>query len=115
MARGLADATNMLPYFSGSGQVLARQYHDQLITETSISLETMIPIIVAVFIMGMLSAFFVPKLPLETPRRGFDLYSWMTAFYAHELVAERSSGISKGFTLDEIHDRLGDVKFQYVG
>jgi len=70
---------------------------------------------VMVFMMGMLAAFFVPKLPLETPRRGFDLYSWMTAFYAHELVAERSSAISKGFTLEEIEDRLGDVKFQYVG
>jgi len=53
-------------------------------------------------LMGMISAFFVPKLLMGVPRRGFDLYSWRSAFYSCELIAERKSGIDKDIELEEI-------------
>jgi len=114
-ARALADANNVLPYFAGSGLVVARRYHDQVVTSAVISNALMGPTILAAFLMGLISALFVPRLPLDVPRRGFDLYSWLSAFYAHELVAERPAGISKDMDLRDIIDHTSELKFRYVG
>jgi len=114
-ARALADASNVLPYFAGSGLVVARRYDDQVVTNPVINNILVWMTILAVFIMGLISALFVPRLPLEVPRRGFDLYSWFSAFYAHELVAERPAGISKDMGLGDIIDHTSELKFRYVG
>ena len=114
-ARALADASNVLPYFAGSGLIVARRYHDQQVTSPVINNIPMCMTILAVFLMGLISALFVPRLPLNAPRRGFDLYSWFSAFYAHELVAERPAGISKDMDLRDIIDHTGELKFRHVG
>ncbi|KAF8164850.1 hypothetical protein B0H34DRAFT_648623 [Crassisporium funariophilum] len=114
-SRALADASNVLPYFAGSGSSVARRYNDQVVASALIDNASMAVTIVIVFLMGLISALFVPKLPMDIPRRGFDLYSWMTAFDAHELVAERRSGINKNMELRDIMDHVGDLKFRYVG
>ena len=114
-ARALADASNVLPYFAGSGLLVARRYHDQVVTSAVISNGLMCMTILAAFVMGLISALFVPRLPLDVPRRGFDLYSWLSAFYAHELVAERPAGISKDMDLRDIMDHTSELKFRYVG
>ena len=114
-ARALADANNVLPYFSGSGLVVAHLYGDQVVTNVAINNIFMCTTILAVFLMGLISALFVPRLPLDVPRRGFDLYSWLSAFYGHELVAERPAGISKDMDLRDIVDQTSELKFRYVG
>ena len=114
-ARALADAGNVLPYFVGSGPVVARRYRDQVATSAVIDSAIMVPTILAAFFMGLVSALFVPRLPLDVPRRGFDLYSWLSAFYANELVAERPAGISKDMDLRDIIDHTSELKFRYVG
>jgi len=114
-ARALADANNVLPYFAGSGLVVARRYHDRVVTSAAINNVLMCITVVGAFIMGLISALFVPRLPLDVPRRGFDLYSWLSAFYAHELVAERPTGISKDMELRDIMDHTSELKFRYVG
>ena len=114
-ARALADANNVLPYFAGSGLVVARSYGDQVVTSAAINSIFMCTTILAVYLMGLISALFVPRLPLDVPRRGFDLYSWLSAFYGHELVAERPAGISKDMDLRDIKDRTRELKFRYVG
>ena len=114
-ARALVDAYNVLPYFAGSGLVIARRYDDQVVTSSSINNILMCMTILAVFLMGLISALFVPRLPLDVPRRGFDLYSWLSAFYGHELVAERPAGISKDMDLRDIVDQTSELKFRYVG
>jgi hypothetical protein len=114
-ARAVADASNVLPYFAGSGLVVARSYHDQVVTNAVINNIPMCMTILAVFLMGLISALFVPRLPLDAPRRGFDLYSWFSAFYAHELVAERPAGISKDMDLRDIIDHTSELKFRHVG
>ncbi|KAG5639156.1 hypothetical protein H0H81_006415 [Sphagnurus paluster] len=113
--RGLADASNILPYFSGSGKILARRYDDLALSSASINpLPTGI-YLGFILIIGLLAGFFVPKLPMDVPRRGFELYTWMAAFHADELVGEgRSTGIARNMELDEIAERLGDLKFRYV-
>ena len=114
-ARALADAGNVLPYFAGSGLVVARRYDDQVVTNAVINNIFMATTILAAFLMGLISALFVPRLPLDVPRRGFDLYSWFSAFYAHELVTEHPAGISKDMDLKDIKDYTGELKFRYVG
>jgi len=114
-ARALADAGNVLPYFAGSGLVVARRYDDQVVTNAVINNIFMAATILTAFLMGLISALFVPRLPLDVPRRGFDLYSWFSAFYAHELVTERPAGISKDMDLKDIQDYTGELKFRYVG
>ena len=112
-ARALADAGNVLPYFAGSGLVVARSYQDQVVTSPVINVIPACMTILAVLLMGLVSALFIPRLPLDVPRRGFDLYSWLSAFYAHELVPEHPPAISKDMDLKDIIDHTSDLKFRY--
>ncbi|KAF8811858.1 hypothetical protein BYT27DRAFT_7088513 [Phlegmacium glaucopus] len=114
-ARALADGSNVLPYFVGSASTLARSYPDSVVTKTVILNVGMAITLAVVLFMGLISAFFVPKLPMDAPRRGFDLYSWMSAFHSHELIAERRSGIDKDMDLEEIVARVGELRFRHVG
>jgi hypothetical protein len=64
--------------------------------------------------LGLLAGLFVPKLPLDVPHRGFELYSWMAAFHVDELVGtEGDMGITRNMELREIADRQGELKFRY--
>ncbi|CAA7269011.1 unnamed protein product [Cyclocybe aegerita] len=114
-ARALADAGNVLPYFVGSGMSVARQYHDRQSTTAVINKLYTLLVFLVVFLMGAISAFFVPRLPLDIPRRGFDLYSWMTAFQAQELVSERTSVFGKSMDLRDIKEHAGEIRFRYAG
>ena len=113
-ARALADAGNVLPYFAGSGLVVARSYQDQVVTSPVINVIPACMTILAVLLMGLVSALFIPRLPLDVPRRGFDLYSWLSAFYAHELVPEYPPAINKDMDLKDIIDHTSDLKFRYA-
>lgn len=114
-ARALSDASNVLPYFAGTGWSLARQYHDKEVSTAIIRGALFAPVLVIVLIMGCVSAFFVPRLPLDIPRRGFDLYTWMNAFITHELVPDKAGGLGKQKELTEIMESAGEMKFRYVG
>ena len=64
--------------------------------------------------LGLLGGLFVPKLPLDVPHRGFELYSWMAAFHVDELVGtEGDIKIKRNMELHEIADRMGGLKFRY--
>lgn len=66
-----------------------------------------------VLFLGLLAALFVPKLPLDVPHRGFELYSWMAAFHADELIGEgRELGITRNMPLDAIAHQIGDLRFR---
>ncbi|KAG5645260.1 hypothetical protein DXG03_006562 [Asterophora parasitica] len=114
-ARGLADAGNILPYFAGSGKQLARRYPDHVLTSASINPVYMGAYLGAIFIIGLLAGFFVPKLPFNIPHRGFEVYTWMAAFRADELRGEEAStGIARNLELDDIAEQMGELKFRYI-
>jgi len=113
-ARSLSDATNILPYFVGSGDALARCYPDSIIARATINTFYIVMYLVFVLVLGLIAGFFVPKLPLDVPHRGFELYSWVAAFQADELISERGLAITRNMELDEIARRTGDLKFRYV-
>ncbi|PPQ76278.1 hypothetical protein CVT26_009714 [Gymnopilus dilepis] len=112
-ARALADTSNVLPYFTGSGMGVARQYPDRHVANTSIYNLQTASTIVFILCVGLISTLFVPRLPLGVPRRGFDLYSRFSAFYAEELVAERREGFGRNMKLGEIVERTKDLRFYY--
>jgi hypothetical protein len=115
-ARGVADATNLLPYFVGSGDTLARLYPDSVISDASFNPVYVSLYLLGMWILGLLGGLFVPKLPLNVPHRGFELYSWMAAFQADELVGtEGNMGITRNMELHEIAERLGELRFRYQG
>jgi hypothetical protein len=89
----------------------------------------MILALVILFILGFMAALFVPRLPMNAPRRGFELYSWIAAFYADELVGVGKGGaipseqmqggagglpIGRRMAIEEIEQHIGDVRFRYI-
>ncbi|KAJ7727961.1 hypothetical protein B0H16DRAFT_1894321 [Mycena metata] len=115
-ARALADASNVLSYFAGSGQTVARSYADSVLSETRINTVECLVVLGIVLVLGVLAGLFVPRLPMSVPRRGFELYSWMAAFYSHELVLDQidqSEAMVKQMELSSIKKYLGDLRFRY--
>ncbi|KAG6853509.1 hypothetical protein C0991_003704 [Blastosporella zonata] len=114
-ARGLADGSNILPYFAGTGDLLTRRYMDRVLSNTWINPVNMGIYLALIFVFGVLAGLFVPRLPLNVPHRGFEVYSWMAAFHADELTEiGRAPGIEKNLELDEIAELMGDLKFRYM-
>ncbi|KAJ7499386.1 hypothetical protein FB451DRAFT_1205266 [Mycena latifolia] len=115
-ARAMADASNVLSYFVGSGQTVARCYTDSVLSETKINTFDAVIVFAVVLVLGVLAGLFVPKLPMSVPRRGFELYSWIAAFYSNELVLDQidqSEGMVKQLELKDIQKHMGDLKFRY--
>lgn len=131
-AKAVADANNMLPYFAGTGDLVARAYPDRVVAFASIQPVYMVVTLIALLILGTVAALSVPRLPMNAPRRGFELYSWVAAFYADELVGcgkgepampgeQVQAGlgqvglpIGRRMEIEEIQQHIGDVRFRYV-
>ncbi|KAJ7672817.1 hypothetical protein B0H17DRAFT_947419 [Mycena rosella] len=115
-ARAMADASNALSYLAGSGQTVARCYTDNTLSSTQLNVLDAAIVIATVLVLGLVAGFFVPRLPMSVPRRGFELYSWMAAFYSNELVLDRidqSEAMVKQLELQDIQKHMGDVKLRY--
>lgn len=110
--RGMADAANALPYFAGSGQLIARVYPDRVLSNGEMNSILMAAVLSGVALLGLLAGLFVPRLPLDTPKRGFGLYSWLAAFHGDDVFRE-SKGLQKNMTLEEIESRVGSLKVHY--
>ncbi|KAG5635173.1 hypothetical protein H0H81_012145 [Sphagnurus paluster] len=100
---GSRDATNMLPYFVGSGPIVARRYNDRIVASASIEQLPTLFCLGFIMLIGLFAGLFVPKLPMNVPHRGFEMYTWMAAFHGHELVGEGTDvEIAPNMELDEI-------------
>ncbi|KAL0949015.1 hypothetical protein HGRIS_009111 [Hohenbuehelia grisea] len=114
-ARALADASNVLPYFAGTGNILARSFSDRVLATAKIRHEFLAAFIGAVLLTGLIAGLFVPRLPLGVPKRGFELYSWMAAFRGDEVASEmQRSGAEKTMEVKEIEKSMRDSKLRYV-
>jgi hypothetical protein len=129
--KALSDASNMLPYFAGSGSLVAREYPNLITAYAYIEPVSMVVALLIIFFLGLIAALSVPRLPLNVPRRGFELYSWVAAFYADELVGVGREGdtsegqllgapgqfslpIGRRMEIEDIEEHIGDVRFRYV-
>lgn len=114
-ARALADASNVLAYFAGTGDIVGRSFEDLVLSSANIDWPLMVGFVVIVMAIGLIAGLFVPKLPLGVPRRGFHVYSWLAAFQGGEIAADiQRAGLEKNMELREIEQRLGDIRFRYV-
>ncbi|KAK0216216.1 hypothetical protein IW262DRAFT_1276633 [Armillaria fumosa] len=113
-ARARADATNVLPYFAGSADTLARQYSDRVLAYAEIHTLYMVSLLITVLCVGVIAGFFVPTLPFHVPRRGFDIYSWLAAFRANELsIGTDTKSIQKGMETQDMAKLMGDSRISY--
>jgi len=80
--RARADAVNVLPYLVGSGHVVAQSYADETLAFTTYKQWQLICLPALVLVLGIVGELFVPTLPLNIPRRGFGVYSWLALFRA---------------------------------
>ena len=97
---------------------MARKYQDIVVSDASINTPAMLGYLAFVLLVGLIAGLFVPRLPLGMPRRGFEMYTWMAAFQAGDLVAEidehaGEKEVSKNMELDEIESAMGDLKVKY--
>lgn len=86
-----------------------------------------------VLILGIIGELFVPTLPLNIPRRGFGVYSWMALLQSQvqdsamlseqwltrpllnqELRFEVANDLNKLMNLDELEKRLSDKQVRFV-
>jgi len=118
-ARGRADSTYLLPFFAGSGLIVAQKYQDLVLSNASINTPAMLGYLAFLLLVGLIAGLFVPRLPLGMPRRGFELYTWMAAFQAGELEGEINEHTGenealKHMELDEIERAIGELKVRYT-
>ncbi|KAK1220247.1 hypothetical protein PQX77_016983 [Marasmius sp. AFHP31] len=114
-AKAKADSANMLPYLAGSGDAVAWAFQDQVLASARLEKVLAGGLLAIILGMGLIAGFFVPKLPMDVPRRSFTLYSWLTAFQANELVGDRPPLARRQMHLDDLEKEYGDLKFRYGG
>ena len=79
--RARVGAANALPYLVGSGPLVAQSYADETLAYTTFKQWQLIGFPILVWVLGMIGELFVPTLPFDLPRRGFDVYSWLALFH----------------------------------
>ena len=87
--RARADAVNVLPYLVGSEPVVAQMYRDETLAYATYKPWQLISLPVLVLILGAIGELFVPTPPLNIPRRGFGVYSWLA------LLRSQARGFSR--------------------
>ena len=68
---GNADASQFLPYLTGSQHVVAYQYTEEVLAYATVLPVPTVLTLLTVLLLGFVSAFLVPRLPLNIPRRDF--------------------------------------------
>ena len=97
--RARAGAVNVLPYFVGSGSVVAQLYEDETLADATYKTWQLIILPVLVLILGIIGELFVPELPLGIPRREFGVYSWLALLGAQARGLSRVSYTRANWTL----------------
>ncbi|KLO16744.1 hypothetical protein SCHPADRAFT_198455 [Schizopora paradoxa] len=118
-ARATADATNVLPYLAGSKQIVGRRYQDLVFATASVNDTFAVITLGVIFVVGIISASCVPRLPLGVPRRGFDLLSWLSVLYGDNLSAQlpidmRKGGLGEKVDTMTTKGRIGNVRLFYA-
>jgi hypothetical protein len=98
---------------------VARKYQDLVLSDASINTPAMVIYLMLVLLVGLIAGLFVLRLPLGMPRRGFEVYTWMVAFQAGELVGESNEDgdekkALRNMELHEIERAMGGLKFRYT-
>ena len=113
--RGKADASNVLPFLSGTRPIVARAYQDAVLASASFQPGVLVGVLGGVLLLGALAGLFVPALPFDIPRRGFGLFSWVAALQGQELGGELTQNtINRHMDLNELEKTLGEKRVHFI-
>lgn len=113
--RGKADASNVLPFLSGTRPIVVRTYKDAVLASASFRPGILVGVLGAALLLGALAGFFVPALPFDIPRRGFGLFSWVAALQGQELGGELAQdNVDRHMDLNELERTLGEKRVHFV-
>ena len=113
--RGKADASNALPFLSGTRPIVVRAYKDTVSASASFQPGILAGVLGAALLLGALAGFFVPALPFDIPRRGFGLFSWVAALQGQELGGELArDSVDRHMDLGELERTLGEKRVHFV-
>ena len=113
--RGKADASNVLPFLSGTQPIVVRAYKDVVLASASFQPGLLTGVLGGALLLGALAGFFVPALPFDIPRRGFGLFSWVAALQGQELGGELGqNSIDRHMDLSELEKTLGEKRVHFI-
>ena len=112
--RGKVDASNVLPYLSGTRPIVVRAYKDVVLASASFKLAILCGVLGTALLLGVLAGLFVPALPFDIPRRGFGLFSWVAVLYGQELGGEFLQDVNRHADLNELEETLGEKKVHFI-
>ena len=113
--RGKVDASNVLPLLSGTRPIVVRTYNDAVLASASFNPHILCGVLGIALLLGVLAGLFVPALPLDIPRRGFGLFSWVAVLHGQELGAGFSQdNVNRHMDLKEVEKTLGEKRVHFV-
>ncbi|KDQ15154.1 hypothetical protein BOTBODRAFT_304314 [Botryobasidium botryosum FD-172 SS1] len=106
----MSDASNLLPFLVGTLPIIAHTYRNIYLAS---AYATALPLAIALAVvasLGVLAAFFVPKLPSSRPRRDFGVFGWMAAMEDDEMLG-RVHRLGHGMGMSETPEvELADIR-----
>jgi hypothetical protein len=114
-ARGYASASMILPFLSGTGQLIARAYHDRTMATVIVQPIFLIIVLAFILLLGIMAAIFTPTLPQGVPRRGFDVYSWIALLFGDGLIQDvQDLKFERDMDLRELKRQTKNWKVKYM-
>ena len=113
--RGKIDASNLLPFLSGTGPIVVRAYKDEVLASASFDPYVLCGVLGIALVLGALAGLFVPTLPFDIPRRGFGLFSWVAVLHGQELGGGlEKDDVGRHMDLKELEKTLGEKSVHFI-
>ena len=113
--RAKIDASNVLPFLSGTGPIVVRAYKDEDLASASFDPYVLCGVLGTTLILGALAGLFIPALPFGIPRRGFGLFSWVAVLRGQELGGKfLQDNINRHMDLDKLEKTVGEERVHFI-
>jgi len=113
--RGNVEASNALPFLSGTRPIVVRAYKDEVLASASFNPYILGGVLGVALFLGALAGLFVPALPFDIPRRGFGLFSWVAVLHGQELGGEFfQDKVDRHVDLNELEKTLGEERVHFI-
>ena len=113
--RGKVDASNALPYLSGTRPIVVRAYKDVVLASAFFKPGILCGVLGIALLLGVLAGLFVPALPFNIPRRGFGLFSWIAVLYGQELGGGLGQdNVGRHADLKELEKTVGEERVHFI-
>jgi len=113
--QGKVEASNALPFLSGTGPIVVRVHKDEVLASASFNPYILGGVLGIALVLGALAGLFVPALPFDIPRRGFGLFSWVAVLHGQELGGVFwQDKVDRHMDLDQLEKTLGEERVHFI-